>query len=61
MIAHQVARRERKMVWALVVLLLILWLAGIVLDVAGGFIHLLLLAALLVLVLELLARRPHSV
>lgn len=34
------------MIWTIVIVLLILWLLGFVIDVAGGFIHLLLIAAL---------------
>ncbi len=34
------------MLWTIVIVLLVLWLLGFVIDVAGGFIHLLLIAAL---------------
>lgn len=36
------------MLWAIAVLLVVLWLGGFLLDLAGGFIHLLLLLALAV-------------
>jgi hypothetical protein len=42
------------MLWTIVVLLLILWLLGFTMHVAGGLIHLLLVVALVVIVLRLL-------
>jgi hypothetical protein len=42
------------MLWTIVVLLLILWLLGFTLHVAGGLIHILLVIALVVIVLRLL-------
>lgn len=45
------------MLWTIVVLLLILWLLGFSLHVAGGLIHLLLVVALVVIVLNLLSGR----
>ncbi len=46
------------MLWALFVALLILWLLGfVVFNVAGGFIHLLLIIAFIVLIIELLSSR----
>ncbi|HLJ59237.1 MAG TPA: lmo0937 family membrane protein [bacterium] len=45
------------MLWALFVLLLVLWLGGFSLHVAGGLIHLLLVVALIVLVYNLLTAR----
>jgi Family of unknown function (DUF5670) len=45
------------MLWTIVVLLLILWLLGFTLHVAGGLIHLLLVIALVVIVLRLLTGR----
>jgi len=41
------------MLWILFVLLLILWLGGFALHIAGAFIHLLLLVALVVLIISL--------
>lgn len=48
------------MLWTLFVILLILWLLGIVSSyTVGGFIHLLLLLAVVVLVIQLIqGRRP---
>ena len=47
-----------KMLWTIFVILLILWLLGLVTSYTfGGFIHLLLVIALVILVLNLLAGR----
>lgn len=48
------------MLWTIFVILLVLWLVGVVSSYTlGGFIHLLLLAALVVLILQLISgRRP---
>ena len=43
--------------WTIVVLLLILWLLGFTMHVAGGLIHILLVIALVVIVLRLLSGR----
>lgn len=50
------------MLWALVVLLLLLWLGGFVLDVVGGLVHLLLVLAVAVAVWKLVmsGRRPAA-
>jgi hypothetical protein len=45
------------MLWTIIVLLLILWLLGFTLHVAGGLIHILLVIALVVIVLQLLTGR----
>jgi len=45
------------MLWTIFVVLLILWLLGFTLHVAGGLIHLLLLIALVVLVINLVSGR----
>jgi len=45
------------MLWTVFVVLLILWLLGFSLHVAGGLIHLLLVVALVVLVINLLSGR----
>ena len=42
------------MLWTIVVLLLILWILGFTLHVAGGLIHILLVVALVIIVLRLL-------
>lgn len=45
------------MLWTIVVLLLVLWLLGFTLHVAGGLIHVLLVIALVVIVIQLLTGR----
>jgi len=45
------------MLWTIVVVLLILWLLGFTMHVAGGLIHILLVVALVVIVLRLLTGR----
>ncbi|HWY68917.1 MAG TPA: lmo0937 family membrane protein [Terriglobales bacterium] len=45
------------MLWTIFVILLILWLLGFSFHVAGGLIHLLLIVALVVLVVNLLSGR----
>jgi hypothetical protein len=45
------------MLWTIFVVLLILWLLGFSLRVAGGLIHLLLVIALVVLVINLVSGR----
>ena len=45
------------MIWTILVILLVLWLLGFVAEVAGGFIHLLLLVAAVVLVVKLVSGR----
>lgn len=45
------------MLWTILVILLVLWLLGFLLDVVGGLIHLLLVVALVVFVINLLRGR----
>lgn len=45
------------MLWTLVAVLLILWLLGFTLSVGGGLIHLLLVVALVVIVINVLSGR----
>jgi hypothetical protein len=45
------------MLWTIVVILLILWVLGFALEVAGGLIHLLLVVALIVVAFRLLTGR----
>lgn len=48
------------MLWTIFVILLVLWLVGLVSSYTlGGFIHLLLVAAVIVLIIQLISgRRP---
>jgi hypothetical protein len=45
------------MLWTIVLILLVMWALGFGFHVAGGLIHLLLLVALVVIVLQLLSGR----
>lgn len=45
------------MLWTIAVIILILWLLGFSLNVAGGLIHLLLVVALVVVVVQFLQGR----
>jgi hypothetical protein len=45
------------MLWTIVAILLILWLLGFSLHVAGGLVHILLVVALVVVVINLLSGR----
>jgi hypothetical protein len=49
------------MLWTVFVILLVLWLLGFSLHVAGGLIHLLLVVALVVLVVNLLTGRGAAI
>jgi hypothetical protein len=52
---------EIPMLWTVLVVLLILWLLGFSLHVAGSLIHLLLVVALVVLIINLLSGRSTAV
>ena len=45
------------MLWTILLILLVLWVLGLVFNVAGGLIHLLLVVALVVFVIGLLRGR----
>ncbi|MEO6236454.1 MAG: lmo0937 family membrane protein [Vicinamibacterales bacterium] len=45
------------MLWTIAVILLVLWLLGFTMHVAGGLIHVLLVIALIVVVLQFLSGR----
>ena len=49
------------MLWTLFVILLILWLLGFSFHVAGGLIHLLLVIAVIVLIVNLITGRRSAV
>jgi hypothetical protein len=48
------------MLWTIVAILLILWILGFSLHIAGGLIHLLLVVALVVVVINLLSGRQGT-
>jgi hypothetical protein len=45
------------MLWAIIVVLLALWLLGLLTSIGGGLIHLLLVIAVIVLIAQLLTGR----
>ena len=49
------------MLWTIFVILLVLWLLGFSFHVAGGLIHLLLVIAVIVLIVNLLSGRRTAV
>lgn len=49
--------KERALLWTIVVILLVLWLLGFSLHVAGGLIHILLVIALIVGLVQLFTGR----
>ena len=49
------------MLWTILIILVVLWLVGFAVDVAGGLIHLLLVVAAIVLVVKLVSGRGTSV
>ena len=49
------------MLWALVLLLLLLWIGGFTLSFGGGLIHLLLVLAIIVAIYNLVATRGRAV
>lgn len=51
------AAKEAGMLWTIFVILLILWLLGFSFHVAGGLIHILLVVALVVLIINLVSGR----
>jgi hypothetical protein len=50
-------KEGKHMLWTIFVILLILWILGFSLHVAGSLIHLLLVVALIVLVINLVTGR----
>jgi len=49
------------MLWTIVAILLILWLLGFSMSIGGGLIHVLLVVALVVVVINLISGRRGSV
>lgn len=49
------------MLWAIFVILVVLWLLGFSLHIAGSLIHILLVVALIILVINLVSGRRSAV
>jgi hypothetical protein len=50
-------REEETMLWTIVGILVLLWLVGLLTEVGGGLIHLLLVIALIVFIFQLISGR----
>jgi hypothetical protein len=48
---------KANMLWAILVVFILLWLLGFSLQIGGGLVHLLLVVALVVLIVNLVTRR----
>jgi hypothetical protein len=51
------SREENVMLWTLIVLLLVFWLLGFAFNVAGGIIHVLLVIAVVLFLVNLITGR----
>ncbi|SFS90509.1 hypothetical protein SAMN05421668_11652 [Halolactibacillus miurensis] len=47
------------MLWTIIGILLLIWLVGFVLDVAGGLVHILLVVALIVFIYNMITGRKR--
>jgi uncharacterized membrane protein YtjA (UPF0391 family) len=54
------AERGARMLWTIFVVILVLWLLGFSFHIAGGLIHLLLVIALIVLIVNLVIGRRSN-
>ncbi len=53
----EVLEGDMGLLWALLAIILIIWLVGFLADIAGGLIHILLVIALVVLIWNLVTGR----
>jgi len=56
-VEHRAQREGENMLWTIIVILVILWLLGFSLHVGGALIHLLLVIAVVVVIINLLTGR----
>jgi hypothetical protein len=49
------------MLWTIFVILLVMWLLGFSFHIAGSLVHLLLVVALVVLIVNLISGRPSAI
>lgn len=49
------------MLWTIMVILLVLWMVGMLTEVGGAFIHLLLAVALVVLIINIVSRSRTNI
>jgi cell division protein FtsB len=59
-VAHHEQLKKRNMLWTILVVLAILWLLGFSLHLGGGLIHLLLVVALVILVINVVSGRRSA-
>jgi hypothetical protein len=52
-----IVERMGNLLWLIIVILVILWLGGFAMHVGGGLIHLLLVIAVIVLIIQLITGR----
>jgi hypothetical protein len=58
-VANPPRQKETRMLWTIFVILLVLWLLGLVSSYTlGGYIHILLVIALVVVVIRVIQGRP---
>jgi uncharacterized membrane protein len=55
--AEALAKERHRMLWTIFVILLILWILGFSFHVAGSLIHILLVIAVIVLIINLISGR----
>lgn len=49
------------MLWTIIVILVVLWLLGLIVHIGGAFIHILLIAAVVVFIYNLIVGRRKNV
>ncbi|WP_407645446.1 lmo0937 family membrane protein [Halolactibacillus halophilus] len=54
-----IKRGDEDMLWTIIGILLLIWLVGFVLDVAGGLVHILLVVALIVFIYNMITGRKR--
>jgi uncharacterized membrane protein YkgB len=54
---HRGVRDMGNLLWIIIVVLVVLWLAGFTMHVGGGLIHLLIVIAVIVLIFQLVTGR----
>jgi len=57
MVLKRKQRGETNMLWTVLLVLFVLWLLGVITHIGGGLVHLLLIVALVLFVVELLSGR----
>ena len=57
MVRERKQRGETNMLWTVLLVLFVLWLLGVITHIGGGLVHLLLIVALVLFVVELLSGR----